>query len=250
MRSALDRVMEHADRLDPGGVAGLYLCGSSTTGGLRHDSDIDLLLVTQSSLSRQERRQLTDLLLQYSGPRATRVASRAIELTSVVQSAVVPWRYPPVCDYQYGEWLRDGFSDGRVPEPHRDPDLAILLASVLATGKPLRGPRPAELIDAVPAADVRRAIHDCLPTLLGDLGGDERNVLLTLARMIVTLESDEIVSKDDAARRVAARIAISHAAVLDLARQGYLGQTVDDWTQLREQARATADLLASRIGDL
>jgi aminoglycoside 9-adenylyltransferase len=245
----VDRVVELCDRLDPGRVAGLYLCGSSTTGGLRHDSDVDLLLVTHDSLVRQERRQLTDLLLRYSGRRATRVPGRPVELTSVVHSSVLPWSYPPACDYQYGEWLRDDFNDGQVPQPHTDPDLAIVLASALATGEALRGPHPDDLIDAVPTADVRRAIHDCLPTLLGNLSADERNVLLTLARMIVTLESGEIVSKADAARRVSAQVAISHAAVLDLARRGYLGETVDDWSQLGEQARATADLLATRIRD-
>jgi streptomycin 3"-adenylyltransferase len=216
-------------------------------GGLRHDSDLDLLLVTQRSLVVPERRRLTDILLQYSGGRATVEAGRDVELISVVQASVAPWRYPPRCDYQYGEWLRQDISDGQVPQPHTAPDLAIVLAAALATGEPLRGPRLDDLIEPVPVADVRRAIHDCLPGLLGDLRGDERNVLLTLARMIVTLESGEIVGKEEAARQVCARLAAPHAAVLDLARRGYVGQTVDDWTMLGEQARATADLLAARI---
>jgi streptomycin 3"-adenylyltransferase len=37
---------------------------------------------------------------------------------------------------------------------------------------------------------------------MGDWLGDERNVLLTLARMIVTVEAGEVVPKDEAARRV------------------------------------------------
>jgi streptomycin 3"-adenylyltransferase len=82
------------------------------------------------------------------------------------------------------------------------------------------------------------------------LNGDERNVLLTLACMIVTLESDEIVTKDQAVRRLSSRVATSDATVLDLERHGYLGETVDDWTLLSEQARATADHLANRVREL
>lgn len=219
-------------------------------GGLRDDSDLDLLLITRTSLVLQERRQLTDLLLDYTDQRAIVEGSRPVELTSVVHSALVPWRYPPVCDYQCGEWLRDNFSDGTVPQPHADPDLTILLASARPSSEPLRGPRLDELIEAVPRADVHRAIHDSLPALLGNLLGDERNVLLTLARMIVTLESDEIVPKDEAARRVSSRLATPDATVLDLARQGYLAETVDDWTKLGEQARTTADHLAARVREL
>jgi aminoglycoside 9-adenylyltransferase len=248
--TAIDRIVDHCDRLAPGRVAGVYVHGSSTMGGLRPDSDVDLLLVTDGTLAVPERRELTDLLLQCSDPRATVAAGRPIELTSVVRSSLVPWTYPPVCDYQFGEWLRDDLSDGGVPQRHAAPDLAIVLASARRSSEPLRGPRLDELIDAVPTVDVRRAIHDSLPALLDDLSGDERNVLLTLARMIVTLESDEIVPKDQAVQRVSGRVATSDATVLDLARRGYLGETVDDWTLLNERARATAEHLAARIREL
>jgi predicted nucleotidyltransferase len=248
--TAIDRVVDHCDRLDPGGIVGIYLHGSSTTGGLQPDSDVDLLLVTDRTLARPERRRLTELLLEHSDPRATVAAGRPIELTSVVRSSLVRWSYPPMCDYQFGEWLRDELSNGSVPQRHAAPDLAIVLASARRSSEPLRGPRLDELIDAVPTADVRRAIHDSLPALLDDLNGDERNVLLTLARMIVTLESDEIVPKDQAVQRVSGRVATSDATVLDLARRGYLGETVDDWTLLNERARATAEHLAARIREL
>lgn len=211
MSSVVDRVLDLCDRADPRGVRGLYLYGSSIVGGLRRDSDLDLLLITGASLEPDERRRLTDLPVDYSDARAGGAGGRPVELTSVVHSSLVPWSYPPACDYQYGEWLLD------------------------------------ELIPLVPAADVRRAIHDSLAALLADLIGDERNVLLTLARMIVTLESDDIVPKDAAAHRVAEQLAPAEAAVLDLAGQAYLGEAADDWTMLGEQARATADQLATSV---
>ncbi len=41
---------------------------------------------------------------------------------------------------------------------------------------------------------------------------------MTLARMVVTLESDEIMGKEEAAQQVCARLAAPHAGVVDLAR--------------------------------
>jgi predicted nucleotidyltransferase len=93
-------------------LVGLYLYGSSIAGGLQPESDLDLLAVTRRSLPTPKRVELTDLLLRFSGRRATVQPGRPVELTSVVHSELSPWTYPPVCDYQYGEWLREDITAG------------------------------------------------------------------------------------------------------------------------------------------
>ncbi len=246
MRDVIDRLADYLDR-NRDGLVGLYLYGSSIAGGLQHESDIDVLAVTRGSLSTPERVEITDLLLHFSGRGATVEPGRPIELTSVVHSELSPWRYPPVCDYQYGEWLREDITAGQVPAPHPDPDLAILISSARSSSKTLRGRALHEVTDPVPSADLRRAIHDSLQPLLADLQGDERNVLLTLARMVVTLETGEIVSKDDAARRLMSGLPPSSRELLDLARRGYLGELADDWTQNQDQTRETAERLAAHV---
>ena len=246
MRHVIDRVSDYFDS-NGDAFVGLYLYGSSVAGGLQHESDLDLLAVTRRSLSAPERVEITDLLLRFSGRRATVEPGRPVELTSVVQSGLRPWSYPPVCDYQYGEWLREDFTAGHVPAPHPDPDLAVLITSARSISKPLRGPALDEITDPVPPADLRRAIKDSVQPLLGDLVGDERNVLLTLARMVVTLETGEIVSKDDAADRVMGILPPGSRGLLDLARKAYLGAAADDWTQNREQTLETADRLAAHV---
>lgn len=247
MLSAADRILDHVDHNDPGVVVGLYLYGSSIAGGLRHESDIDLLVVTRRSLSPWERSEITDLLLRYSGRRAMVEPGRPVELTSVVHAELVPWTYPPVCDYQYGEWLREEITAGQLPAPHRDPDLVILLTAARSASEALRGPVLEEITEPVPTAHVRRAIRDSLEALLDDLEGDERNVLLTLARMVVTLETGEIVPKDEAAHRVMSGLPPDCQQVLELARRSYLGQATDNWTGLRESAQHTAAQLASQV---
>ncbi len=96
---------------------------------------------------------------------------------------VVPWRYPPVMDFLYGEWHRLDYRAGMIPERAETPDVATLITMVRATGQPLAGPPAAGLLDPVPHADLRRAIVAGVPALLDDLLPDTRNVLLTLARV-------------------------------------------------------------------
>ncbi len=247
VQPVIERLADQVDRLDPGGVRGLYVFGSSVQGGLRPDSDIDLLLVTERSLDVDERRALLRFLLGYSGRRASVTPGRPLELTSVVRGDVAPWRYPPRCDFLYGEWLRTDFVGGALPEPHENVDLAVLLTTVREHARVLRGPDPAEVLRPVPAHDLRRAVRDSLEPLLEDLVGDERNVLLTLARMLVTLETGGILPKDAAARRILPTLDEPDRSVLALAAAGYLAEREDDWSRDPEQVRGAAMTMADRI---
>ena len=238
----------------PGHPIGLYLTGSSCDGGLQPDSDLDVLLLTRDSLDDEERRYLVGHLLKHSGRRATVRPGRPVELTSLVHSDVVPWRYPAVRDFRYGEWLRADYETGHLPAREVDPDLAVLLTSVSGPGRQrarvLFGPSLAGLVDPVPRTDLARSIFDALPELLDNLEGDERNVLLTLARMLYTLRTGLIAPKDVAAVAVAATLSPEHARTLDLAATAYLGKVNDDWGALGDEAEALATALVAAIDAL
>lgn len=241
----LDQLAGYLDETKPGGMVGLYLTGSAVMGGLRPNSDMDLVLVTGRSLAHVERRGLVNVLLRIS--KRVSEPGRPIELTSVALADIVPWAYPPVCDLLYGEWLRATFVRGSLPKRHISSDLAVLLSTLLRTSLVVRGPAPGDVIDPVPDADVRRAILDSLPLLLRDLTGDERNVILTLARMLVTVSTGEIVTKDEAARRISPDLLESDRFVVRQAAAGYLGRIQDDWSGCQQQARKTAHRLAATI---
>ncbi|MDF8265660.1 aminoglycoside adenylyltransferase family protein [Luteipulveratus flavus] len=247
MEPAVSQVLAHCDEHDPGGVLGVHLYGSAVAGGLRPDSDVDLLLLTERALTASERSALTQVLLDHSGRRARRTPGRPVELTCIVRSSVAPWAYPPMSDYQYGEWLRDEALAGDPLGPKPSPDLAVLLTQARADSVALRGAALSDVTADVPPADLRRAVLDSLDPLLADLDGDERNVLLTLARMVVTLESGRIVAKDVAAAEIGATLTEADRGTLDLARRAYLGEAHDDWTHRRTDARVTAAALAARI---
>ncbi|MDG5806041.1 aminoglycoside adenylyltransferase family protein [Streptomyces ossamyceticus] len=218
-------------------VIGTYLHGSSVLGGLRPASDVDVLVVSRRRMDERDRRTLLGGLLRISGDGNK---ARPAEVTVVVRSEVRPWRYPPTGDFLYGEWLRAAYEAGEVPRPEPMPDLALLVTMALAGDHPLTGPRPAQVLDPVPRADLVRASVAGIPGLLDDLRSDTRNVLLTFARIWSTLATGRITSKDAAADWALARLPPEHRAALEHARQLYLYRpySEENWS----------DALRARVG--
>lgn len=227
-------------------VVGSYLHGSAVVGGLRPASDLDVLTISRRRMTDRQRRELVTGLLEVSGLGEI----RPVELTVVVHSEVRPWRYPPTCDFQYGEWLREKFEAGAVPRPEPMPDLAVLLTMALAAGHPLAGPPPADVLDPVPHTDLVRASTAAIPELLEDLDSDTRNVLLTLARIWTTVATGELRSKDAAADWALSKLPPEHRPVLRHARGLYLDRQYSEerWTgELRAQVRPHVDYVVAEI---
>ncbi|CAL9279298.1 Streptomycin 3''-adenylyltransferase [Streptomyces sp. enrichment culture] len=244
------RVVELAGGVLGRDVIGTYLHGSSVLGGLSPASDVDVLVVSRRRMDERARHTLLDGLLGISGS-GNQV--RPVELTVVVQSEVRPWRYPPTCDFLYGEWLRGEYEAGLVPQPEPMPDLALLITMVLSGDHPLTGLRPARVLDPVPRADLVRASVAGIPGLLDELDSDTRNVLLTLARIWTTLATGRIRSKDAAADWALARLPPEHRAVLGHARQLYLDcpYSEESWSDaLRARVRPHVDHVLTEIDRL
>jgi predicted nucleotidyltransferase len=225
-------------------IVGAYLFGSAVLGGLRHESDLDVLAVVKRPTTLEQKQRLVQPLLLLSA----RDGHRHLELTVVVGSEIRPWRYPPHMDFQYGDWLRSDFAEGKVePSSTENPDLALLLAAVRLYGEPVLGPPAPDVIDVIPPEDVRTAITGEIESLAADLGSDTRNVLLTFARMWTTVLTGEIRPKDEAASWALARLPSEHRPVLELARGGYLGEGEDDWAGRDDEATAAADYMIREI---
>ena len=216
-------------------IVGGYLFGSAVVGGLRPNSDLDILVVVKEQLAEATRKDLVAQLMKISGKRAEDGPARPLELTVLYLADVVPWRYPPKSELVYGEWLRAEFEENNIPQPETNPDLAIVLTKVRDNSIALFGPPARKLFDPVPVEDLHRAMADSLPALIGDLKGDERNVLLTLARMWTTLSTGDIVPKDVAATWALNRLPQEHQTLLDLARRADLGEYHDDWEGREEE---------------
>lgn len=245
-------ILTHVREETPGDPVGVYLYGSAAAAGLRPDSDIDLLVLTRRSLTVAERRAWVALLLGISGwpghadrfPEAAR--RRPVELTGLVLDDIRPWRRWPRRDFQYGEWLRDDLVNGDLPRPTGDPDIVILLATALTAHHALHGPDLTTLVAPVPPDLLRASVLAVIPDLVEGIEGDERNALLGLARVLVTLRTGRIVSKDAAAEAIAPTLDAAERELLEYARAGYLGLVADDWTEARSRAASLARTLAAQ----
>lgn len=225
----------------------LYLHGSATAALLRPRSDLDLLAVTAAEPTAGQRRRLLAALLRLSVPYpAPADGPRCLDLALFVR-ADLGVGYPPRAAFVYGEWLRADYEAGQPPDPFRSPDHVLVLEQARQTALPLHGPAATDLLPAIPAGAIRRAMHDVLPPLLAELDGDERNVLLTLARLWHTAATGDFVAKDVAAAWAMPQLAAPDSATLDLARRGYLEERSDDWSHRGAEASALASDLRRRI---
>ena len=225
-------------------LIGASLYGSATLCGLRPDSDLDILLTLDGRVGEGERRALTRTLLTLSVPPGT-PGRRPLEVTVVDRNILLEDVLPPAYEYQFGEWLRPDIERGNLPQPAADPDLALLFWQARSHSLPLFGEPAERLIPPVPFSRVRQAIYGALPSLLENLQGDERNVLLTLARMWYSLSTGGLGSKDQAAEWAAARLPEPFFSPFLLAARAYRGEAADHWET--EGTKALAEVLQKEI---
>lgn len=209
----------------------IHLYGSAVESGLRPYSDLDLLVTLRAPLDNAQRASLMPALLALSAPPGAADGRRALEVTMLVYAQLVPWRYPPVRELQFGEWQREDIEAGIYEPAQRDADIAILLTKARHASVALVGDEAARLYPAVPPRDLRQTLQDTLALWqeTSDLLGDERNIILTLARIWYSVVHEAITGKEEAADWLLPQLPAGHAATLQAARQEYLGLATQDW---------------------
>jgi len=229
-------------------LLGCYLYGSSIVGGLKRYSDIDLFVVSQRATTLAEKEQLEKELMAISGVYGS-AEKRPVEMTIVVSTHINPWHYPPSFDFQYGDWLRGKFEAG-VVEPWESkvkPDLALVITQILLIGKTLYGADAGKLLPIVPYTDFMTALTDELESVRGDLDWDTRNVLLTLARMWCTVETDTIQPKQHAAEWAIERVPDEYKPVIQRALAVAIGSQEETWSDLQTLSAGCADFMMDKI---
>jgi len=139
---------------------------------------------------------------------------------------------------------------GDIPQACYDPDVAILLWQARSHSLSLKGPEAIEVIEPISMNDIQKAIRCSLPNLIAGVKGDERNVLLTLARMWFTIATGEICSKDMAAEWVIPRLPQNLAVLLEIARNAYMGECEDCWGDLEAEITSLVAFMNNSIENL
>lgn len=226
----------------------VYLHGSVVAGGLRPSSDVDLMAVIGAPMTHGVRTRLVNELMEVSGRHPFDPdGRRPLEVILFSRAGLAAPAFPAHCDFLYGEWLRERFEHGEVPQPHAGLEYTLLLAQARTQAEALIGPDPSALPPVIQPSDMRRAIRLALSALLSTLGGDERNVLLTLARMWRTLATGDLVPKDVAADWAVPRLRPEAAALMADARDAYLGIGPENWKGRQQEVRKVATELSERV---
>lgn len=207
------------------GLCAIHLYGSALDGGLKPHSDIDLLVTVDTPPDPTARQAFMLDLLAVSRPPGASPDLRALEVTVLVHGEVQPWRYPARRALQFGEWLRGDLLAGVFEPPMEDIDLAILLTKARKHSIALAGPAAQDLFAPVPRCDFMRALADTVKQweTPADWAGDERNVVLALARIWYSCATGKIAPKDVAAGWAKRHLPPGHGGVLEQARRAYLG---------------------------
>lgn len=232
-----------------GSLQSLHLFGSAVTGELKPRSDIDLLVTVDAPLAEPQRRALMRDLLAVSAWPGSSATLRALEVTVLVQGDVLPWRYPPRREMQFGEWLREDLQRGVFEPPVQDHDLAILLTEVREHSLCLLGAPAHTLFEPVPRTDFHQALRDTIAQWnhAEDWRGDERNVVLALARIWFSAVTGGIAPKDVAAAWAMKRLPGAMQPVLIHARDAYLGDAVDDLADRAAEVGAWVSYVKAEI---
>lgn len=203
----------------------VHLYGSALeTGGLKPYSDIDLFVTVDTFLTDHVREQLMHAFLSYSALPGTDPRLRALEVTIVNYQDINPWRYPPKREMQFGEWLRDDIQNGVFEPAVTDIDLTVILKKIRSASIPIIGQNASELFEPIPDDDFIKVLQETMLIWNSeeDWSGDERNVLLTIARIWYSAATGEISSKEEAAIWLIDRIPLEYHPLILKARNDYL----------------------------
>lgn len=228
-------------------VQAFYLHGSAVAGGLRPQSDLDILAVVDAPLSDEQRQDLIAALLTISAPHpATPGGPRCVELVVCRLADLQRNEHPAKVEFIYGEWLRDAFKEGYLSDAAADPEYTLLLAQACQQAQLLWGRDVLADVPATPIEHIRQAMRDGVEPLYEGLRGDERNVLLTLARMWRTGVHGDFMTKEQAAEWAIPRLPAELAKTLEYARLAYIGEVLDRcYTRGKEAERLAQALLGN-----
>lgn len=228
-------------------IEGIYLYGSSIDGGLQPQSDLDFFVVVHTSLSEEQKSLLIQALLQLSGAIGNTVGLRYLEVTIMHQEEFTALTFPLQREFQYGEWLRDAFLKGYIPGKTPDQDLTILLRKVKQNSLVLYGKTAREVLPTISDEAFRQAIKASLPQLIQEIEEDQTNVILTLCRMLYSIQTGKITSKDRAVDYAIPYLPPSFYGLVLEAKDHYLGKSTLTPNRDKKELQAFASTLSTWI---
>lgn len=212
-------------------LVGIYVHGSLAMGCFNPaSSDLDFLIVTQSSMPLETKREIVTSLLNLS------CRPVPIEVSFLARSHLEPWQYPTPFDLHYSEdWRADYERDlagegwhrwGH--EAHRDPDLAAHITVLHARGVRLAGAPIAEVFPPVPREDYLASIAEDIAWGLERLAENPIYAVLNMCRTLAYLREGRVLSKAEGGAWALAHLEEALHAPVRAALAAYRGEAPKD----------------------
>jgi predicted nucleotidyltransferase len=232
-----------------GQFVGMYLFGSLANGGFDEYSDIDVLIVTDGEISASTFSALKELHKQINeldSPRANQ-----IEASYIPQEALR--RFDP------GNKLHPHMDRGDGEALHmmsHESDWIIQRHTLRERGIVITGPSLRDLIDPVSLSELRQAVADVLPLWVDPIlkepslinqRGYQSYCVLTLCRMLYTLEHGQILSKSAAVKWAMENL---HSKWKPLIEQALIGRQNSNLDADPADRKGTLDMMRYTLGQI
>jgi predicted nucleotidyltransferase len=183
-------------------LVAVYLFGSATTGDFDAESDVDVVAVTADKIEDDTFAALQTMHAQIATIDSW--CATQLEISYIPRRAIR--RYDPA------DVLHPRLDRGKEQTLHmmrHDADWVVQRHLIRERGLTLLGPAPAMLIDPVAPDDLRLAMLELLPEWLAPMlenppdvrtRGYQSFIVLSICRILYTLEHGDVVSKNAAAR--------------------------------------------------
>jgi predicted nucleotidyltransferase len=182
-------------------LVSVYLFGSATTGDFDRESDVDVVVVTADKIPDETFASLQALHAQ--------IATIDSWCATQLEVSYIPRR--AIRRHNPADALHPRLDRGKEEKLHvmrHDADWVVQRHLIRERGLTLLGPTAAMLIDPVSPDDLRRAMLELMPEWLAPMlenppdvrtRGYQSFIVLSICRILYTLEHGEVLSKREAA---------------------------------------------------
>lgn len=243
----VDELVRQSREILNDNLTGIYLHGSATMGCYNEKkSDIDVLVVVKDDVSKDEKRQYMDMVVDLNG----KAPEKGIELSVLKESVCNPFVYPTPFELHFSKAHLDWYKtnpEEYVEKMHGvDKDLAAHVTITYHRGKTLFGREIKSVFGEVQSEDYMDSIWSDIENAEDEVLEDPVYVILNLCRVLAYKIGGLILSKQEGGRWAVDNIPTpTYRELIEAALQEY--QTGEPMSFHRSVAQEFAEYMLKQI---
>ncbi|MFD1452237.1 aminoglycoside adenylyltransferase domain-containing protein [Oceanobacillus sojae] len=249
VQSFLDNLLTDIKQITGNQFVGCYLHGSLAMGRFQPaNSDIDLLVVLNKTLRKQQKQELAVLFLCQSKQ------PYPIAISFLLESHLKKWEHPFSYIFHYSEFWRESMEVDKEQviekSEGKDADLAAHIAVLLDRGITLEGPPAGSVFPAIPKADYISSIQSDYEECLAAYLDKPVYALLNMLRFYWYLKEGCILSKEEAGERALEDCPESMLPIIKKLLHNYQVKEADKQAINKQELTALKNLIDKEITEL